>query len=208
MQEIRRGFFTGMMLQLAIGPVFFYIVNLALQKTFLDGLAGTLAVTLVDYLYITFAILGVGRLLEHARFKLVLGRVGPVVLVLFGVSILWGVLNGGSAPLQGVGASNIFASFTSVFMLTISSPLTIVFFTSLFTARALEYGYTKKQLALFGAGTGFATFTFMGTAIVLFSMVREKVPFILILGLNAGVGLLLIFYGLSRLYQAVRVPPG
>lgn len=66
---IKNGLTTGIVLQLAIGPVFFYIINLSLQKTMLDGLVAALAVTIVDYLYIALAIFGVGKLLEHPKIK-------------------------------------------------------------------------------------------------------------------------------------------
>ena len=49
----KNGLVTGLFLQLAIGPVFFFIVNLSLQKTIWDGLTAVLAVTIVDYTAIT-----------------------------------------------------------------------------------------------------------------------------------------------------------
>ena len=65
----KNGLATGLILQLAIGPVFFFIVNLTLRKTIFDGLAGVLAVTLVDYFYIALAIFGIGKLLENKKVK-------------------------------------------------------------------------------------------------------------------------------------------
>ena len=65
MKEFKNGLLTGLTLQLAIGPVFLFIANLTLQKSTLDGLAGVVAVTIVDYLYITLSILGIGRLHKY-----------------------------------------------------------------------------------------------------------------------------------------------
>ena len=53
------------MLQAAIGPVFFFILNLTLQCSLLDGHAAVLAAVLVDYLYITLVVLGEGQLLKN-----------------------------------------------------------------------------------------------------------------------------------------------
>ena len=69
MKIFKNGLMTGLVLQLAIGPVFFFIVNLTLQRTIFDGLAGALAVTLGDYFYITLSILGIGKLLERQQIK-------------------------------------------------------------------------------------------------------------------------------------------
>lgn len=69
MKVFKNGLLTGLLLQLAIGPVFFLIVNITLQRTVLDGFVAVLAVTIVDYLYITLALIGVGKLLQKKKFK-------------------------------------------------------------------------------------------------------------------------------------------
>ncbi len=203
MKELKNGLLTGLTLQLAIGPVFFFIVNLALQKTFLDGLAGVFAVTTVDYLYISLAIFGIGKLLEHKKFKKIFGIISSLVLSAFGYLILKGAIIGNASNTVTTGGSSIITSFTSVFLLTISSPMTIVFFTSLITSKAVEYGYSKRELLLFGIGTGLATFIFMGSSVIIFSLVREAVPILLVKFLNGIVGCLLIGYGIMRLWKAV-----
>lgn len=50
------GLIAGLFLQLALGPVFFYIHGIALDSTFGDVLFAVSAVTLVDYLYIILSI--------------------------------------------------------------------------------------------------------------------------------------------------------
>lgn len=199
MKEFRNGLLTGLTLQLAIGPVFFFIINLTLQKTILDGFAGVLAVTLVDYIYISLSIFGIGKLLEHKKVKEIFGVISSLVLIVFGALILKGVIDGVTSNTALATTVNIFTSFTSVFFLTISSPMTIVFFTSLFTAKAVEHNYSKKELLLFGLGTGFATLLFMGSSVTLFSLIKGVVPVILIKILNGTVGGLLIGYGAIRL---------
>ena len=138
MKELKNGLLTGLTLQLAIGPVFFFIINLALQKTILDGFAGVLAVTLVDYIYISLAIFGIGKLLENPKFKKIFGIISSVILTIFGMLILKGLLDNSVSTTSINNTSNLITSFSSVFLITISSPMTIVFFTSLFTVKAVE----------------------------------------------------------------------
>ena len=88
MKTFKNGLATGLVLQLAIGPVFFFIANLTLQGTIFNGLAGVFAVTIVDYFYITLAILGVGKLLENKKVKKIFGVVSSIVLAVFGVIII------------------------------------------------------------------------------------------------------------------------
>ena len=137
MKIFRNGLVTGLILQLAIGPVFFFIANLTLQGTILNGIAGVLAVTIVDYFYITLAIFGVGKLLENKKVKKIFGIVSSIILAVFGLIIIKGIAGGVSSATSTM-PMTLISSFVSVFLLTISSPMTIVFFTSLFTAKALE----------------------------------------------------------------------
>jgi threonine/homoserine/homoserine lactone efflux protein len=204
MKIFRNGLATGLLLQLAIGPVFFFIVNLTLQRTILDGFVAVLAVTMVDYLYITLAILGVGKLLERKKVKQVFGIISSTVLIIFGSMIIKDVIGRDVSIKANTTSSNLLTSFTSVFFLTISSPMTIVFFTSLFATKAVEFNYTKRELFIFGLSTGSATFIFLGTSVILFSSIGGAIPIMLIKLLNMGVGILLIGYGAVRLVKGIQ----
>jgi len=200
----RKGLITGLTLQLAIGPVFFFIINLTLQKTFWNGLIAICAVTLVDYFYITLSILGLGKILEKPMVKKPLGTISYLVLILFGFLILKSIIINFNGLKLTTAPNNLISSFTSAFILTISSPMTIVFFTSIFTAKAVENNFSKKELSIFGFGTGLATFIFMGLMIILFSIIKTTIPLLLIQLLNGLVGVLLIFYGLMRLIKIFK----
>lgn len=205
MKIFTNGLITGLFLQLAIGPVFFYIVNLALQRTILDGFAGVLGVTLADYFYIILAIFGIGKLLEHHKVKRAFGIISSIVLIVFGLFMIKGAVVGYIDTQSSIYSADIFSSFISVLLLTISSPLTIVMWTSLFTTKTIEYNYTQKELIIFGFATGLATFIFMGSAVIVFSLVKGSVPLLLIQILNLVVGSLLISYGGIRLLTVVRL---
>lgn len=201
MKIFKNGLLTGLALQLAIGPVFFYIINLTLQKTTLDGLVAVIGVTLADYVYITLAILGIGELLKKEKIKKIFGIISSIILVLFGVFIIKNILDVNISNSVNINSVSLFSSFISTFILTISSPLTIVLFTSLFASKVIEYNYTKKDLFIFGISTGLATFIFMGCSVILFSLVKGSIPVILIQIMNLIVGVLLIGYGTLRLIK-------
>lgn len=200
----KNGLTTGVFLQLAIGPVFFYIVNLTLQRSIYDGLAAVLAVTIVDYLYITLSIVGIGKLLENKKTKNVFGIISSLVLIIFGAIIIKGIIANDSFNSVDIESVSLLSSFLCVFFLTISSPMTIVFFTSIFTSKAVEYNYTKKELYIFGFSVGAATFLFMGLSVVLFSLLKQSVPITLIKSLNLLVGAVLIGYGVIRIIKILK----
>jgi len=188
----------------AIGPVFFFILNISLQKTVLDGLFAVIAVTIVDYIFITLAVLGVGKLLEKPKIKLGLGITSSVVLVLFGIIMILTIKKNNFDNISNAYfESNYISSFISTFLLTISSPLTIIFWTGLFAARAIEKGYKTKQLIFFGIAAGLATFVFLGSSVTLLSTIRASIPIMFLTISNIAVGALLIFYGMIRLFRIV-----
>lgn len=199
----KNGLATGLLLQLAIGPVFFYIVNLTLQKSIIDGLIAVVAVTIVDYLYITLSIAGIGKVLEKKIARNIFGIISSIVLMLFGALIIKGIAASSPQTAVIVEPGSLLSSFLSVFFLTISNPITIVFFTSIFAAKVVEYNYTERDLFIFGFSVGSATFIFMGFSVILFSLLKHHVPQVLIQGLNLLVGIVLIGYGLMRIVKIV-----
>jgi threonine/homoserine/homoserine lactone efflux protein len=201
------GLLTGLILQIAIGPVFFFILNICLQRSVVDGLFAVAAVTLVDYFFIVLAVLGIGKLLEKSKIKFALGIISSIILILFGILMIFSTSP--SHPVtnpNSVVESNYIASFISAFVLTISSPLTIVFWTGLFASKAIERGYAQKQLIFFGLAAGLATPLFLGSSVTLLSTIKASIPLILLGMLNAAVGSLLIIYGIFRLYKIVLKP--
>ena len=199
----QKGLFTGLFLQLAVGPVFFFITSLTAQKGFLNGAAGVLAVTAVDYFYIILSIFGIGKILEKKRAKNVFGIIGAIVLVIFGLIILKEAVYNTTVN-ANYNSLNLFSSFMSVLLLTLSSPMTIIFFTSIFATKAIENKLTKKELYAFGFGTGMATFLFMGSFVIIFSLVKGFIPILLIQFLNVAVGFLLVMYGIVRCIKIIK----
>lgn len=204
MKIFKNGLITGLLFQLALGPVFFFIINLTLQKTIFDGLVAVMAVTIVDYFYITLAIVGIGKLFKKQKIKKIFGIISSIVLIIFGIIIIKNITGENISTIINTNSTSLFSSFASVFLLTISSPLTIVFFTSLFATKAIEYNYTKRELFIFGFSTGLATLIFMGTSVIIFSLIKESVPVTLIQILNLAVGCLLIGYGGIRLVKVLK----
>jgi len=97
-----------------------------------------------------------------------------------------------------------FKSFTSCFILTISSPLTLVFWGSIFSAKAIEKKYIKKQLFIFGIGAGASTFLFLSFTMMILSLFKSSIPNMIIQILNCIVGLVLIYYGITRTIKTIR----
>lgn len=200
-----KGFGTGFILQLAIGPIFLYIINIVLQKNLLNAFVAIAAVTIVDLLYIALAIVGIGKLLEKKKIKRLLGSLSAVVLILFGIYMAMSTLRSTTVNNNFFIESTLIASFLSTFVLTIASPLTIVFWTSVFASKALELSLDKRELIGFGLAAGSATPLFLSTAVLIINQVKVSIPGIIFQIANIAVGLLLIIYGVKRMIEALNV---
>ena len=119
MRIFANGLLTGLVLQTAIGPVFFFIINLALQRSLYDGLVAVVAVTLVDYFYISLAILGIGKLLEKKKVKKAFGIVSSVVLIIFGLVIIKGVMGESIATTLSIQSVSLLTSFSPTFFFSV-----------------------------------------------------------------------------------------
>ncbi|MDD3641238.1 MAG: LysE family transporter, partial [Atribacterota bacterium] len=194
-----KGLTTGLILQIAVGPITFFIINIVIQRTLLDGFFAILGAALADYCYITLSIIGIAKLLENVRIKKTLGFISSLVLILFGFYIITGALRNIQV---NVGITNnlqdLTQSFISTFMLTLSNPLTIIFWTSIFTARSIEYSLNRKELIVFGFAAGLAVFLFLGTIVLIISIFKYSIPVAAVRLANILVGLILITYGLFR----------
>ncbi len=189
-------------MQLAIGPVFFFILGITVNSNFINVLIAITAVTLVDYIYIALSLLGLSKIIEKERIKKVVGIISSFVLIGFSILLLKNALNSfslNSNAAQWTPAT----SFLSCFFLTITSPLTIVFWTGIFSAKAIEYKFTKQQLIVFGIGAGCATFVFMFTTMLLISIFKTNISIKIIQILNTFVGLFLLYYAFSRFFDAL-----
>jgi len=205
MTPLLNGMMTGLFLQLALGPVFFYILGITMAGSYANSLSGILAVTLADYMYIVLSLIGIGKLLQEDKIKKIFGIISSIVLILFGLMMFYkGLVFINGAEQAGPAAWTPLRSFTGCFVLTISSPLTIVFWSSVFSAKALEKNYKKNQLVIFGIGTGLSTFLFLSSAMLILSLLKSNIPDLMVQALNCIVGLVLIYYGVARTIKTIR----
>ncbi|NTW55937.1 MAG: LysE family transporter [Chlorobiaceae bacterium] len=193
------GFSTGFLLQFALGPVFFFVLDTALRRTMSDGFTAVAGVAVGDYFYIFLAACGVGVLLKNTKIHTISAFLGALILVIFGSYTALHALFDPvpSAVVNSVMPDNC-SSFISAFALTVSNPLTIVFWTGLFTSKAFEHGYTRNSLAIFGFSAGLATPVFLAAAVLCIEMLKGSVSPAITEDLHVLVGAVLAGYGILR----------
>ncbi|GAA0116487.1 LysE family translocator [Clostridium senegalense] len=199
-----KGLKFGMLLQLAIGPVCIFILQMASLKGFYIAETGVLGVTIVDGLYIFAAILGIASIIEKRKVKVGLKIFGAIILIIFGLSTVLGQFDINFIPslsLQGEGNSN--SVFLKSIILTASNPLTIVFWAGVFSTKIIEENMKRKDIYIFGIGALMATLSFLTLVAVLGTFTKVFLPAYVIQILNIIVGVLLIYFGVKMALKKV-----
>ncbi|MDD4160764.1 MAG: LysE family translocator [Synergistaceae bacterium] len=202
-QALWKGFRFGALLQAAVGPVCLFIFQTAASSGFLAGEAAVLGVTLADSLYIAAAILGIGTLIEQRpSAKNIFKYLGAAVIVLFGASSILSACGINIIPGFGMpGRGNADSAFLKALFLTLSSPLTIVFWAGIFSAKAANDGMKGRDLFNFGLGAILSTIVFMSIAAIAGTLTGNFLPSSVVVVLNIAVGLALIFIGIKTAFR-------
>ena len=140
------------------------------------------------------------KLLEKEKTKKIFRLLGAIVLMIFGANIILNVF--GFSIIPGL---NLKPTSTSIFVqgliLTLSNPITIVFWGSVLTTKIIEDNLKKKELIVFSTGLVSATLFFLTTVAMLGTILSgfrsDKVSGIL----NVIVGCVIVFFGIKMLIK-------
>ena len=190
----------GMLLQLAVGPMCLMVFNTAKNVSFLVALSLVLAIALVDAFYILLAGLGVSKLIEKKNVKAIFKIVGSLVLVIFGLNIILNVFNINLIPGLNL-KPNTANIFIQGLILTLSNPITIVFWGSVLTTKIIDDKLKKKELFIFSTGLVSSTLTFLTLVALLGTVLSSFIPETVSNILNVIVGLLIIGFGIKMLIK-------
>jgi threonine/homoserine/homoserine lactone efflux protein len=202
---ILKGFRFGMLLQIAVGPVCVFIFQTAITSGFITAESGVLAVIFVDALYILLAILGIGALLERSSgIKKFLKYFGATVLVIFGLSNILGALGISILPSLNLAVENQSGNvFSKVLLLTLSNPLTILFWAGVFSTRLIEDDLDEQEIYAFGTGAVLATAFFLTLIAFLGSLINTFINESFINILNGIVGIALVIFGIKTVLKEI-----
>jgi threonine/homoserine/homoserine lactone efflux protein len=200
---VLKGFRFGLILQFAIGPVCIYIFNTATNGGFFPAEAAVLAATLMDAIFVILAIMGVGTILEKEGIKKGLKYFGAVILIYFGLGTILGMFGIKIIPTMADSRNfhDTSNAFITSFILTASSPLSILFWSGVFATKLSSEGYSKREMKLFGMGAVMATLVFLSIFAVIVSLLHPIMNKKLVDVMNALVGIIIIGFGVRTLLR-------
>lgn len=196
---IFQGFKFGMLLQLAVGPVCLFIFNLGLSDGFINAELAVFAVTLVDTLYIIFAILGLTSFISKENVRNKIRYFGFTVVFLFGLNTLLSAFQAGFLNLNiSIDASRLNNPFLKGIIFTSANPLTILFWAGVFSSKLAERK-SKTDSYMFGFGAILSTLLFLSFVALLSSFVMTFFPEKILSVLNILVGIALMIFAVMIL---------
>ena len=193
-----KGFRFGMLLQFAIGPVFIFIFDTARQDGIFNAEIGVASVVLVDAFYILLAILGVTVFLQNNKVKKFFKVFGVGILTYFGIAAIIGSIGYKIIPNLIIETQTMIENpFIKGLVLTISSPLTILFWAGVFSSKVVEEKFIRKDLYRFGLGAVLSTLVFLSCVSFIGSSLRPLLHPIMIELLNMIVGILFLYFAVK-----------
>lgn len=191
------GFKFGLLLQFAVGPVCLFIFQTAIATGLQSALTCVLGVALIDSLFIAAAILGLGSLLKtNPTIQNSIRLFGGGIVILFGLSTLLGAFSISFLPSLSLTAGDPTNTFRHTMLLTLSNPLTILFWAGVFSAKLAEENSNQADMIKFGTGAVLSTLLFLTGVSILGSRISLYISPLALNILNGSVGIILMGFGL------------
>jgi threonine/homoserine/homoserine lactone efflux protein len=195
-----KGLKFGMILQFAIGPVCIYTFSIGSNEGFFSAENAVFAVVLVDFIFVLLAILGISSFIKNEKVQNYFKILGALIVGFFGLNIILGAFGINIMPnINLFGVKNVGSTFVDGFLLTASNPLTILFWTGVFSTKISQGKMKSADVYFFGIGAVNATLLFLSTIAIIGSIAKTFIPAFAIKGLNVLVGLILVFFAINKL---------
>ena len=138
-----KGLLFGLLLQIAVGPVCFYIFNLSIINGLKGGFIAVIAAAFIDLVFILLAVVGISAIIEKR--ENLIRVIGFLVLVIFGLKIIISAIYSGNTQMAQVAKIGYWMIFTKTAVMTASNPLTIIFWSGVFSSRIIEEKYSRDK---------------------------------------------------------------
>jgi putative LysE/RhtB family amino acid efflux pump len=200
------GFGLGLFVAAQIGPVSLLIVRSVLRGSLRIGLAMAGGVALVDMLYASLGLAGVGRLIDAADgARLALGLLGAAVLVVLGLRTLWSGFRFRMGLETAAEVATPRRAFATALAATAFNPLTIALWTAAFPAAAAATATSSlPATGLVLGGVALGTLTWYTAFSTIVSLARRRVGPRLLAAVDVAAGAGVVGFGALLGYRTVH----
>lgn len=190
--------FLALVLSFATGPVFFLILQLAVERGFWPASALAAGVWFSDVLYISMVFFGFSYLSDNPNFTFYVGFIGGVILILFG---LLGFFSKPKLREEKIlGAKGYLLLFVKGMAVNVFNPFLFVFWIGV-VGRTIEKGYSISDRILYFVILLFTVALLDEIKIYYADKISQKINSKHVLWLSRISGLFLIGFGIAMLFR-------
>jgi threonine/homoserine/homoserine lactone efflux protein len=190
-----QGLGFGLILQISVGPVCIAVLHKGIAQGFRHAFAMAWGAALVDAFYIFLSMAGVSVLLQVESARVVIGLGGALLLLIFGLRYLRAPA---STAREQHRSESPFKSFAYGVVLTLTNPLTILFWAGVLGATMSTRTFDQAGgVVYFAAGCVTATLIFLTIVALAGHFLERLLDDRLMLWLNRAVGLFLIGFAIK-----------
>lgn len=202
---IFKGLILGFSIAAPVGPIGILCIRRTLERGFKSGLASGLGAASADAIFGTIAAAGLTLIADFlVKQQLWLGLLGGAFLFYLGISTFFRKAENKSAQVDNPKGSGVGKDYFSTFLLTLSNPVTIFTFLTIFTGFSSQldmvYSYSAFLLVL-GVFCGSALWWL--TLSTLVNFLRQRLDQHVIAIINKGAALVIIAFAIYLIYQAI-----
>lgn len=201
--------FIGLPMAFMFGPAFFALLQTTVQRNLRSGIFLAFGILLSDSTLVALSFLGVLQLLSAPSNQLLVGIVGGIILICFGIYSFSrkvhidedGNLNDNAIGVKTLGP---FTYILKGFFLNIMNPFLFIWWIGMMSFVSSNYRFDQHSIIVFFAG---ALFTVFSTD-VLKCMVARRIrkiflkPKVITL-INKGIGIILMVFGVVLIVRVL-----
>jgi threonine/homoserine/homoserine lactone efflux protein len=157
MEIVLKGIFSGLVLAILVGPVFFTLLQTSIERGFKSGVYVAIGIAVSDSLYVALSYLGLSSLFNSAEFQVYLSYVGGSIILCFGGYYLFiksrRFVNFNMGHVE---EKSPFRLMAKGFIINGFNPMVLIFWIGTISIATGQLGYTSNGKAI----------TFLGSIII------------------------------------------
>ena len=192
---IIKGIGFGLILSLAVGPVFFTLVKTSLQKGFRAGALVAVGVSISDICYIALAYFGISQFFDNSVVKEKIALVSGLAIVIFGIVTLFNKPKIGANNSPQMTATNSAKQILKGFLINALNPTVLLFWLGVMSLASVDYDFTRWKILVFFVSICTTVFTLDIHKVYLADRLRNWATEKVMGGMSLFVGLALVVFG-------------
>ncbi len=149
MDIVINGLLFGLLLCVLIGPVFFALIQNAIEKGFFSGFFMAVGIALSDTIYIFVTYLGISQLTDNPSFNMWLGGVGGTIMLVFGIFYMFKPIPAKGLKQLHAEETKWFQQILKGFVLNGINPFVLIFWIGIVSKITVDFEYTTNQAITF-----------------------------------------------------------